>query len=110
MSLQAPIAPVVASTSACRTTPWKSRGLAVVDCHGCRKLMYVTYTSVPSGAIAIAGKSGLSVAGEATPPDVQFSPPFRDVSTRTCSLSPGFVSEGVGPFDHASTIWSVALA
>jgi hypothetical protein len=42
MSLHAPTTPVVRFTSACRTTPWKRRGLAVVDCHGCRKFMYVT--------------------------------------------------------------------
>src|ERR671934_334299 len=110
MSLQAPIAPVAGSTSACRTTPWNKRGVAFVDCHGCRKAMYVMYASVPSGEIAIAGKSGRSLPGEATPPEVHVRPWFSDHMTRTCSFGPGCVSDGVGPFDHASTISSVAPA
>src|SRR5919206_2036938 len=89
MSVHAPTAPVPAFTSACRTTPWNSRGGAVVDdCHGWRKFMYVTYASVPSGEIATAGKSGRSLAGEATAPGVHVRPPFRDHSTRTCSFGP----------------------
>src|SRR5919204_3035573 len=110
MSLHAPIAPVAGSTSACRTTPWNSRGVKFVDWYGCRKLMYVTYASVPSGEIAIAGKSGRSLAGEATPADVQLTPLLRDHITLTCSFGPGCVSVGVGPFDQARTIWSVAPA
>jgi hypothetical protein len=66
--------------------------------------MYVRYASVPSGEMAIAGKSGRSAAGEAMAADVQFVPPFRDHITRTCSFGPGLASDGVGPFDHASTI------
>src|SRR3982751_3223777 len=103
MSLHAPIAPVARSTSACLTTPWKSRGFAVVDCHGCRKFMYVRYASPPSGEIAIAGKSGRSAVGEAMPAEVQLVPPFRDHMIRTCSFGP-FASDGLGPFDHASRI------
>src|ERR671936_1927526 len=110
MSLQVPIAPVARSTSACLTTPWNRRGVVLCDCHGCRKLMYVRYASVPSGEIAIAGKSGRSLAGEATPADVQERPWFSDHMTRACSFGPGCVSDGVGPFDHASTISSVAPA
>src|ERR687887_1591650 len=72
--------------------------------------MYVRYASVPSGEIAIAGKSGRSLAGEATPTDVHVRPWFSDHMTRACSFGPGCVSEGVGPFDHASTISSVAPA
>src|SRR5262249_40114142 len=109
-SPQAPIAPVAVLTSAWRTTPWNGRGFAVVDCQGTRKAMYVTYTSLPSGEIAIAGKSGRSPGAEATPPDVHESPPFCDHSTRTCSFGPGCVSDGVGPFDQARTIWFVAPA
>src|SRR5919109_2598324 len=104
MSLQAPIAPVAGFTSACRTTPWNRRGAVLSDCQGCRKSMYVTYASVPSGEIAIAGKSGRSLAGDATPDVVHESPPVVDVITCTCSFGPGCVSDGVGPFDHASTI------
>src|SRR5919204_2067531 len=103
MSLQAPIAPVPGSTSACRTTPPNSRGAVLSDCHGWRKFMYVRYASVPSGEIAIAGKSGRSIGGEATPADVQLWPWFSDHITRTCSFGPGLVSDGVGPFDQAST-------
>src|ERR671935_1518795 len=103
MSLQAPIAPVAGLTSAWRTTPSNSRGPAFVDCHGWRKFMYVRYASVPSGEIAIAGKSGRSLDGVATPADVQLWPWFRDHITRTCSFGPGLVSDGVGPFDQAST-------
>src|SRR5919108_3304391 len=110
MSLQPPIAPVAGFTSACRTTPWNRRGAVLSDCHGSRKAMYVRYASVPSGEIAIAGKSGRSPAGEATPAEVQVLPPFSDHMTRTCSFGPGLVSDGVGPFDHASTISSVAPA
>src|SRR5437764_8425180 len=110
MSLQPPIAPVAGSTSAWRTTPWKSRGAVLVDCQGCRKFMYVRYASVPSGEIAIAGKSGRSLVGDATPDDVQVTPPSLDVITFTCSFGPGCVSEGVGPFDQARTISSVASA
>src|SRR5919199_6301274 len=111
MSVHAPTWPVVRSTSACRTTPWNSRGGAKVDdCHGCRKFMYVTYASLPSGESATAGKSGRSLAGEAMPPELHERPWFRDQSTRTCSFGPGCVSDGVGPFDHASRISSVAPA
>src|SRR5919197_3702095 len=112
MSLQAPIAPVAGSTSACRTTPWNRRGVVLSDCQGCRKFMYVTYASVPLGEIAIAGKSGRSPAGDATPDVVHESPPLVDVITFTCSWGGGFtsVSDGVGPFDQASTISSVASA
>src|SRR5256714_13771545 len=107
MSLQAPIAPEPA-TSACRTTPWNRRGVVLSDCQGWRKAMYVRYASVPSGEIAIAGKSGRSLAGEATPPELHERPWFVDHKTRTCSFGPGLVSDGVGPFDHARTISSVA--
>src|ERR671934_1179845 len=110
MSLQAPIAPVAGFTSACRTTPWNNRGVVLSDCQGCRKAMYVRYASVPSGEIAIAGKSGRSLAGEATPADVHVRPWFSDHMTRACSFEPGCVCDGVGPFDHASTISSVAPA
>ena len=72
--------------------------------------MYVRYASVPSGEIAIAGKSGRSLAGEATPDEVHVPPPLVDVMTLACSFGPGCVSEGVGPFDQASTISSVASA
>src|SRR5919201_6813695 len=72
--------------------------------------MYVRYAPVPSGEIAIAGKSGRSLDGVATPADVQLWPWFRDHITRTCSFGPGLVSDGVGPFDQASTISSVAPA
>src|SRR5438477_12428342 len=109
MSLQAPIAPEP-ETSACRTTPWNRRGVVLSDCHGRRKFMYVRYASVPSGEIAIAGKSGRSLAGEATPDEVHVPPPLVDVMTLACSFGPGCVSEGVGPFDQASTISSVASA
>src|ERR671933_2564826 len=111
MSLQAPIAPVAGLTSAWRTTPWNRRGgVTFEDCHGWRKLMYVTYASVPSGEIAIAGKSGRSLAGDATVPAFHVRPWFFDQSTRTCSFGPGCVSDGVGPFDQASRISSVAPA
>src|SRR4051794_25195854 len=60
--------------------------------------------------MAIAGKSGRSAAGEATLPEVHMPPPFSDHRTRTCSFAPGFVSDGVGPFDQASTISFVAPA
>src|SRR6266705_3767095 len=79
MSLQAPIAPVAGLTSACRTTPWKKRGVVLFDCHGCRKFMYVRYASRPLGEIAIAGKSGRSLAGEAATGDsVQLTPWLRE--------------------------------
>src|ERR671939_1044392 len=111
MSVQAPTWPVAALTSACRTTPWNSRGGARFDdCHGCRKFMYVTYASVPSGEIAIAGKSGRSLAGDATVPAFHVRPCVFDQSTRSCSFGPGCVSDGVGPFDQASRISSVAPA
>src|SRR5205823_9055340 len=81
MSLQAPIAPDAGFTSACRTTPWNRRGAVLSDCQGWRKAMYVRYASVPSGEIAIAGKSGRSLAGEATPAAVQLRPWFFDHMT-----------------------------
>src|SRR5438046_6632564 len=111
-SLQAPIAPVAGSTSACRTTPWNRRGSVLSDCQGCLKFMYVTYASFPFGEMAIAGKSGRSPAGDATPELVHELPPLVDVITLTCSLGGGItsVSDGVGPFDQASTISSVASA
>ena len=95
-SLQAPIEPF-GLTSACKTTPCISRGAAVVDCHGCRKFMYVRYASCPFGEIAIAGKSGRSPAGDATPPSCQLLPRFVEYITRTCSFAPPPVSDGVGP-------------
>src|SRR5215468_4993564 len=109
MSLQAPIAPV-GLTSACRTTPPNTRGAVLSDCQGCRKFIYVRYASVPLGEIAIAGKSGRSLAGDAKPDAVHESPPLVDVITFTRSFGPGWLSDGVGPSDHASTISSVASA
>src|SRR3954465_10934144 len=85
------------------------RGAAVVDCQGCRKFMYVRYASSPLGEIAIAGKSGRSVAGDARSPGVHDVPPFFDHSRCTRSFGPGCVSEGVGPCGHASRISSVAF-
>src|SRR5207248_131000 len=83
-------------------------GSAVVDGDGCRKFMYVPYTSLPFGEMATAGKSGRSTAGEAIPPEVQVPPPLSDDRTFTCSFAPGLLSDGVGPFAHASTISFVA--
>jgi hypothetical protein len=40
--------------------------------------MYVMYASPPSGEIAIAGKSGRSLAGDANADSIQESPPFRE--------------------------------
>src|SRR5262249_58557740 len=70
--------------------------------------MYVMYASLPFGEIAIAGKSGRSSPGDATPDDVHEAPPLVEVITITCSLGPALVSDGVGPFDQASTISFVA--
>src|SRR3954447_444144 len=67
------------------------------------------YASRPFGEIAIAGKSGRSLAGEATPPEVQLLPRVLEYRTRACSF--GWpTSVGVGPSVHASTISSVASA
>src|SRR2546423_829322 len=97
MSLQAPIAPVVALASACRTTPWNSRGLAVVDCPCCRKLMYDTYASVPSektggvplvavfGALSCGPRMVLSSSAGEPWRVVQVSPPSDDALTTTGS-------------------------
>src|SRR5262249_32415788 len=110
MSLQAPIAPVAGFTSACRTTPPNRRGAMLSDCHGWRKFMYVRYASVPPGEIAIAAKSGRSLGGDASGPGVHVLPWSVDHRTRARSFGPGRASDGVGPFDHASTISSVAPA
>src|SRR5689334_4766058 len=98
-SPHAPIAPVAGLTSAWRTTPPNMRGDVVVDCHGCRKFMYVRYASLPLGEIAIAGKSGRSLGGEAKLGSLHLPPPFVDVMTSTRSLGTGVasVSRGVGP-------------
>jgi len=65
---------------------------------------------VPSGEIAIAGKSGRSPGGEATIGPLHVLPPSVDVKTWTFSFGPGLVLVGVGPSVHASTISSVAPA
>ena len=71
--------------------------------------MYVRYASRPLGEIAIAGKSGRSVAGEAMPPECHKPPPFFDQSTCTRSFGPGCRSDGVGPCGHASRISLLAV-
>src|SRR6188472_597220 len=58
--------------------------------------------------MAIAGKSGRSLGGEAAVAELQVPPPFIDVMTWTRSFGPGCTSLGVGPCDQASTISSVA--
>src|SRR4051812_2338002 len=62
----------------------------------------------PSGAMAMAGKSGRSLAGEATMGPWYEAPRFVDHSTIACSLGPGADVEGVGPSHHVTTTSSVA--
>ena len=59
--------------------------------------MYVTYTSVPSGEMAIAGKSGRSEAGDALPALWKLAPRSTENCTVARSFGPGWASDGVGP-------------
>src|SRR5688572_17277222 len=74
------------------------------------KFMYTRYTSVPSGEIAIAGKSGRSEASAALTGADQVAPRLDETCTNACSFGPGLVLDGVGPSHHVTTIRSVAPA
>src|SRR5213596_1797935 len=63
-----------------------------------------------SGAIAIAGKSGRSAAGDATIGPLYEAPRFVDHSTSACSLAIDEPTVGVGPSHQVTTTSSVASA